>query len=333
MIPHSRPLLGDEEVQAVAAVTSSGMLAGGRQVEAFEQELAHTENLPYAAAVAHGTGGLHLSLLALGIGPADKVLIPSYSCVSLLNPVAYTGAQPVLVDCLPDTPDMDLRAALQMARADSRIRAAIVPFMLGRTQDVSELAQHLSVVEDATHTLGSPLPLRGQARVFSFFATKMLAGGEGGAVVTRNRELDATVRDLRSYDEREDWKPRFNCKMTDLSASILRVQLKRLPDFLARRRQLAQLYSQLPYTLPNETNYRFILLVPGSADDLMHRLQARGVNARRPVFRNLHRYLNLPDADFPHAQDFWERALSLPCYPALSDAEAERVLEVVRAET
>jgi len=332
-IPHSRPLIGDEEARAAAEVVASSMLAEGPEVAALEQALADFEHLPHAAAVAHGTGGLHLSLLALGIGPGDRVLIPSYSCVSLLNPVAYAGAEAVLLDTLPDSPDVDLQQALALAEQDRSIRAAIIPHIFGRRQPLSRLTERLAVIEDSTHSLGADWPLEGATRVVSFFATKMLAGGEGGVVLTRRRELDQAVRDRRSYDEREDWIARYNCKMTDLSATILRVQLRRLPAFVERRRSLARYYAEnLPYALaptPEQVPYRFVLLLPQAVDEIMARLQERGIGARRPVFRNLHRYLGKPDEQFPHAQSFWERALSLPLYPALTDEQARRVVQEV----
>lgn len=137
----------------------------------------------------------------------------------------------------------------------------------------------------------------------SFFATKLLAGGEGGVVLTRRPELARVVRDLRSYDEREEWIPRYNYKMTDIAAAILRVQLSRLRGFLARRSEIASFYQQhLPQALPHQPDqvyYRFLLLLANSVDPLMHRLDKAGIATRRPVFRTLHRYLGLPDQHFP----------------------------------
>jgi dTDP-4-amino-4,6-dideoxygalactose transaminase len=315
-------------------VVASGHLAEGPEVAALERELGAQEGLAHACALAHGTGGLHLSLLALGVGPGHKVLIPSYACVSLLNPVAYVGAQPVLVDSCPGLPDMDLEQALELASQDPSIRAAIVPHLFGRHLAVDALAERLAVIEDSTHSLGHPAPLRGELRVASFFATKLIAGGEGGVVLTRRADLAACVRDLHSYDEREQWIPRYNYKMTDVSAAILRVQLARLPGFLARRQHIARFYQQhLPHALPaqpDQVYYRFLLLLPGPVDPLMNRLQEAGISSRRPVFRTLHRYLGLPDAQYPHAQSFWERALSLPLHPELTSEQAQRVVEEVQ---
>ena len=111
-IPHSRPLLGVEEAAEAQRVVLSGMLAQGPEVAALESELAIATRLTRVAALAHGTGALHLGLLALGAGPGKEIILPSYSCVSLLNAVAYTGATPVLVDCCQDVPDIDVGSVL-----------------------------------------------------------------------------------------------------------------------------------------------------------------------------------------------------------------------------
>ena len=333
MIPHSRPSLGEEEVAAVMRVVQSGMIAEGPEVAALEQELAAREEVPRAAAVAHGTGAIHLSLLALGIGAGDRVLIPSYACISLLNPVAYVGAEAVLVDCLPDRPDMDLQQACRRADADPRIRAAIVPHMFGRHAPVAELANRVAVIEDSTHSLGHPAPLLGETRVASFFATKLMAGGEGGIVLCRRSELHQTICDLRSYDERPDWIPRFNYKMTDMSAALVRVQLSRLDAFLERRAALAQYYAeQLKSRVelqPGQVHYRFLILC-NESERIMGELQALGIGVRRPVFRPIHRYLNQPDGEFPQSTSFWNRCLSLPLYPTMSEDQAAQVVAALR---
>ena len=218
------------------------------------------------------------------------------------------GAEPVVLDCeSPDRPE----AAFDAPDAD----VCLVPHMFGR---LSRLPRG-KVLEDATHALGVPGVGHGNVTAYSFHATKMLAGGEGGALVFRSQRLLETARDLRSYDGRSTWKLRYNYKLTDLQAAVLRVQFAKLERFLARRRRLAEFYRrELPMlrVLPN-TLYRFVVLHPD-----------RLPFARRPVFRPIHRYLKLKG--FPHADAFWRQAQSLPLYPDLTDAEARRVVEAIR---
>lgn len=338
MIAHSRPSIGAEEAEAVRRVVASGMLAEGPEVAALEHSLAALWQVPCACALAHGTAALHLGLLALGAAPGKQVLLPSYGCVSLLNAVAYTGAAPVLVDNLEGhfAPDLnDLRR-----RLDSQVAAALLPHLFGRRLELGDLPGEVAVLEDSTHSVGLA-GLQGRATLASFFATKMLASGEGGVFLTNDPKLDEFVRDHRSYDEKESWWPRYNYKMTDMAAALLRVQVGKLPQFLARRRAIAQRYAQhwrqherlrLPPSTDDDVHYRFVAAAQVPLQPLLDRLRARGVGARRPVYRPLHRYLNLPDRDYPQATHWFEQCLSLPLYPALSDQEVERVIEVVDEE-
>jgi perosamine synthetase len=338
LIPHSRPFLGHEEAAEVQRVVLSGMIAQGAEVEHLERELAERFECPLACCVAHGTGALHLSLLGLGAGPGKQVVLPSYSCASLLNAVVYTGAEPVLVDSLADVPDVDLS---KIAVGPDTV-AIVVPHLFGRTVPLQSFTHRKLVVEDATHAVGAGMVGQfGAACVYSFYATKMLAGGEGGVITTAAPKLDRLVRDLRSYDQRPDWKLRFNYKMTDMGAALLRVQLRRLSGFLERRAALARFYRDtladvpgliLPQAQTDEVNYRFVLRFPDRAiDRVQQSIGELGVATVRPVWKTLHQCLKESGRLYPNAQRWWRESLSIPLYPALSDGEAERVVAAVRA--
>lgn len=308
-----------------------GMLAEGPEVAAFERELSAALGCGSAVAVAHGTGALHLALLGLGAGPGRKVILPSYCCVSVLNSVLYTGASPVLADSVPDAPDVDLGHVRHLITPDTA--AVVIPHLFGRKVPLEPLP--VPIVEDGTQSLGvEGLGRHGQATIFSFYATKMLAGAEGGAVLSQDERLLALVRDRRSYDGRTDWAERFNYKMTDLSGAMLRVQLGKLARFIARRRELAGFYRErlggtglrLPAEQTGEVFFRFVVQVEEAAVGAM-RLRELGVDARLPVFRPVHHYLGLAGEDYPHAESRWQTSLSLPLYPSLTDEEAERVVE------
>jgi perosamine synthetase len=342
-IPHSRPLLGPEEAQAAAAVVRSGMLAQGPQVEALEHEAAEVLGTRHCVALAHGTAALHLGLVALGAGPGKTVLLPSYGCTSLLNAVLQSGAQPILVDCVPGLPDVDLQDALAKIRPDTAV--ALIPHLFGRPLDVRSLEEHVAVLTDGTHapgaTLGrAPAARQGKACAFSFHATKMLAAGEGGMLATNLETVARLARDLRSYDQKPDWRLRFNYKMTEVSAAMLRIQFRRLGSFLEKRQALALRYrSELGDLLevlpeaPGQVHYRFLARVPSRRlPALVRALRQKGVGAARPVFRPLHRYLGFPARDYPHAEEAWRRILSIPLYPGLSLQEVDRVLQAVREE-
>jgi len=335
-VPHSRPSVSEEDALAVARAVRAGRLAQGPEVEAFEAELAARLGVEAVAAVSSGSAALELALQALAVGAGDEVIVPSYVCDALWHAVRRCGATPVLADADPDT--LSLSAKGTAARTTPRTRAVIVPHAFGLAVDLEPfLALGVPVVEDCAQALGAvvagrPAGSRGALAVCSFYATKMLATGEGGAVAGP-ADLIARVRDARAYDERLDLAPRFNAKLTDLQAALGRSQLRRLDQFIARRREVAGRYRarlagagcRLPADAGERHVYhRFIVGVEVSVDRVQARMAAAGVTARRPVFRPAHRALGL--SGYPEAERLWTGALSIPCYPALTDAEADHVV-------
>jgi dTDP-4-amino-4,6-dideoxygalactose transaminase len=174
--------------------------------------------------------------------------------------------------------------------------------------------------------------------VCSFYATKLLTTGEGGAVAG-SADRVARVRDARDYDEREDLVPRFNYKLTDMQAALGRSQLARLDAFLARRRAIATRYRaalagvarcRVPADAgASHVYHRFVVRVERALAQVIEALARRGVTARRPVFRPIHRALGLDG--YPEAERLWATCLSLPCDPLLADAEADAVAAALAA--
>jgi dTDP-4-amino-4,6-dideoxygalactose transaminase len=322
-------------VAAVARAVRSGQVAQGPEVAAFELELARWLGVDAVAAVSSGSAALELALRALGIGPDHEVVVPTYACDALHHAVRRCGATPVLADADPATLGLD--AADARRRRTRRTGAVIVPHPFGLAVDLAPYrALEVPVVEDCAQALGvrvggRPAGSLGDLAVCSFYATKLLTTGEGGAVAGP-AALVARVRDAREYDEREDLAERFNYKLTDLQAALGRSQLGRLAQFLARRRRVAARYRAhlggLPLELPpdgagSHAYHRFVVVLDRPVEPVIAHLARRGVVARRPVFRPLHRALGL--SGYPVADRLWARALSLPCYPALADDEVDRV--------
>ena len=309
-------------------------------MERFEREMARKLKCRHAAAVSSGTAALHLALLALGVRPGDRVAMPSYVCTALVHATALVGAEPLLVDVDPTTfnldPD-DLRRRLRR-----RTKAVIVPHMFGLPARIRDIqSRGVPVIEDCALALGArcgkkPVGSVGALAIASFYATKVIATGEGGMVLGDRDRLIEKVRDSRSYDGRPRHGRRFNYKMTDLQAALGRVQLRRLSKFLARRRRLASLYVREwrdgPWDLPSledgHTFYRFVVRPHSRTGHLLDELDRRGIEARRPVFRPLHRYLGL--SGFPGADEAYRRAVSIPLYPALRTPEVQRVVRATR---
>lgn len=294
---------------------------------------------PHAIAASSGTAALHLVLAALGIGPGDEVILPSFVCSALLNAVNYTGARAVPADIEAATLNMDpLDAARRLSR---RTKALIVPHMFGLPADLDRLlGLGVPIIEDCAQSIGSfhgirPLGSWGHAAVFSFYATKVLAAGEGGMVATSDRELADRVRDLKTYDKRDVYRTRFNYKLTDIQAAVGRIQLAKLAGFIHRRRQIARRYRaafemlpvRLPPDSPEHIYFRFVADIGADCTPVIRRAAQQGIDCERPVRTPLHRLLKLED--FSQTDIAWRQCLSIPIYPSLTDSEAEKVIRVI----
>ncbi len=343
MIPHSRPSISPLDIGAVSRVIESGMLTSGCETGAFERDLASYIGLPHAAAVSSGTAGIYLALRALGVGPQDEVVIPAYVCSALWHAVRMAGAVPVLADVGGDGihPDCDtIRAVLT-----PNTKAVVVAHLFGGVCDIGDIvAAGVPVIEDCAMALGAEYGRRkagalgSAASVFSFYATKVIASGEGGMVLSGDRDIAERVRDLSEYADKLDGIARFNLKMTDSAAALGRSQLGRLESFIARRRNLAAGYTAsfqglgagLPGDVPGGRHifYRYVLNIP-DVKTLRAALIERGVRAERPVHAPLSRMHGMV-ADCPGAERAWSLSLSIPLYPALSDEDAETVIRAVR---
>lgn len=341
IIPHSRPFLGEEEASRAAEVIKTGMVAQGEQVEAFESEFCRKFGFMYAAAVSSGTAALHLSLLALGIGPGHEVIIPSFVCTALMHAVRYTGAEPVAADVDPDTYNIDPIDV--KTRITAKSQAIVVPHMFGLSADMDRLlALGVPIIEDCAQGVGGtyngkPLGNYGKAAIFSFYATKVMTTGEGGMVASSSKDLINRIKDLREYDKKDDGNLRYNYKMTDIQAAIGLTQLERLDFFITRRREIARQYSvafkglelQLPVARSGHIYFRYIIK-PGinvSVDEWINRLKNLGVQCERPIFKPIHQYLGL--TGYPQTEQLYHRLVSIPIYPSLTAGEIKKVISSI----
>ncbi len=325
-----------EDAERVARVVRSGRLAQGAEVEAFERELATRLGAAAVAAVSSGSAALELALRALDVGPGDEVVVPTYACDALHHAVTRCGAAPVLADADPETFGPSAKDVAH--RLTRRARAVVVVHPFGLALDLDAfLALGVPVVEDCAQAIGARVAgravgSRGALAIGSFYATKLITSGEGGAVAGPAERV-ARVRDARDYDEREELIPRFNFKLTDIQAALGRSQLGRLDTFVARRRAIATRYRARLGSVagchpPRDRGerhvfHRFVVTIERPLGPLIDDLRERGVMARRPVFRPIHRALGL--AGYPEADRLWTQCLSLPCYPSLADAEVDAV--------
>jgi perosamine synthetase len=333
-IPHNRPTLGLEEQLAAQRVLTSGWLAQGAGVAAFENEMCAHLGLPrgHAVATSSGTAALFLALRALG-AKGTRVACPVYACSALTNAIAFAGATPALIDNERDRPNVDIAVT---ARTDAAI--AIVPHMFGIPADIAKLGG-MQIIEDCAQALGAlvrgvPVGIAGAVGIFSFYATKVVtSGGQGGMLVSRDRGIVDAVRDFREFDCRDDRKPRFNFQMTDLQAAIGRTQLAKLPSFLARRNVVFSIYRNENLEMvdadADTTPVRYRAVVRSAHPlRLIERLAQRGITAIVPVEK---RELLGPAEQFPHATEFANATVSLPIFPSLSDDDVRHIVSSLRS--
>ena len=342
MIPHSRPTIDKADILDVASVLRSGNIAQGSVVEKFEQELAGYISVKSGVATSSGTAALHLALIALDITRKDTVALPSYVCTAVLNAVNYVGASPLLIDTHPDTFNMDVEDLKR--RLTPQVKAIIVPHSFGLASDLEEIiALGIPIIEDCAQSIGATYRNRltgsfGNISIFSFYATKMITTGEGGMVVSNSEEFLGKIRDLRDYDNRENYVTRYNYKMTDFQASLGLSQLKKLNHFIEIRRSIAQKYNNefknlcyLPVSHKNDSKhiyYRYTVTLRRDVESFLKLSKEKGINCERPVFKPLHRYMNL--SGFTNTDSVWEKAVSIPIYPALTEKNMNTIIEFVK---
>lgn len=334
MISHNLPTLDTEEQVAAIRVLQSKWVAQGPEVEAFENELCRLFNIPdgHAIAVSSGSAALYLALWALE-GKKKRIGLPVYSCAALRNAVGLVDATPVYLDCGVGSPNINTEDA-----GKAGIDILIAPSMFGIPVCVPQ-TRNYKVIEDIAQSLGAMfsserIGLRGELGICSFYATKLITtGGQGGAVISKNKALIDKIRDYREFDCRDDSKLRFNFQMTDMQAAIGRVQLKRLPEFIEKREQLFQIYSSagiklLKPSTPSDIPVRYRAVVRCSDPmGLIKRLCENGIRAIIPVEES-----ELLDVSiqYPHAVALANTAVSLPVYPSLQKEVVERIARITK---
>jgi len=386
-LPFSPPLIGEEEIAEVIDTLRSDWITTGPKVRRFEEEFAAFMGAPAALALNSCTAALHVALATLGIGPGDAVITTPMTFCSSVHVIEHVGARPILVDVEPDTLNIDPNEIVKtLERSTLNVRAILPVHLYGHPCDMDALIQiareyKLAIIEDAAHAL----PARYKGRLigsstlnvgtleratfnvltcFSFYATKNLTTAEGGMLTgspdfideARIWSLHGMSRDAwKRYSSEGSWyyeviRPGFKYNMTDIQAAIGRHQLRKLPQFQARRREIVNRYNeafsqfeelQIPTERP-EIEHAWHLYVLRlnverlnvSRNQFIEELKARNIGTSvhfipihlHPYYRDKYGYK--PD-DFPVAYREYQCIISLPLYPRMSDRDVEDVIEAV----
>ncbi len=349
-IPAAKPLIGDDELQAVDRVMRSGMLAQGPEVAAFEEEFAKLVDGAHCVAVNSGTSALHLALIAIGIGAGDEVIVPSFTFAATANSVALAGGVPVFVDIEPGS--FCMSAAAVEAAVTPRTRAIMPVHLYGHPADmhaIGAVARHhgLHVVEDAAQAHaasvhGAPVGTLGTAACFSFYPTKNMTSGEGGMVSTADAETARLLRLLRNQGMERRYENEvvgFNTRMTDLHAAIGRAQLAKLADWTARRQANARFLDAnlegvvVPPVAAGVVHvyHQYTIRVVGhDRNAFAAALQVRGVGSGIYYPTPVHRLPSFARSlDLPETERAAREVLSLPVHPSLTDDDLHAIVEAV----
>lgn len=348
----AKPDIGEEEIEAVRAVLTSGTLTNGSQNKAFEREFADRHFAAHGVTFANGTVALAAMLLAEGLGPGDEVIVPSMTFISTATAVRHVGAIPVFADI--DARSFNLNPAEVGKLATSKTKAVLTVHYAGQPGELDQLAKvcadfGLVLLEDAAQAAGAcfrgvPVGTFGKSAMFSFTPTKNITMGEGGIVLTNDANTADQLRLLRNHGQRSPYEHvllGYNWRLTEMQAAIGRVQLRKLDAILARKYANASWMSQRlekldgitpPFQLPHasSTHMLYTCLVDEGRDAVLDHLVREGVEARiyfppahlQPVFAEQRRCLPVTEA-------VASKMLSIPMHSRLMPHELSGIADTI----
>ena len=386
ILPYGRHYLDQDDIDAVIDVLENHPLTQGKKVDEFEKAVAAYVGAKYAVAMSSWTAGLHMACIAAGVGKADGVITTPITFVASSNAALYCGASPIFSDVKNDTVNLCPHHLRKTVSNNENIKAIIPVHFSGLPCDMREIKSIADgvgaiVIEDAAHALGARYAdgsKVGSCKYshmtgFSFHPVKSIAAGEGGMITTNDFDIYKKLLRLRSHginklddefldldasltgDDKNPWYMEmqelgYNYRITDMQAALGKSQLKKLPRFLDRRRELANRYDELfadvEHVNPIQTSYRdqsshhlFVIRIKFESlgitrAKLMADLKAEGILTQVhyiPVTSHpYYRKLGFKSSDYPRAVNFYDEALSIPLYFTLTNLEQDKVVNTLK---
>lgn len=363
MIPISKPIIGNEEIEAVVSVMKTGIIAQGPKTAQFEQEFARYCGTKYAVAFNSGTAAIHAGLYALGITEGDEVITSPFTFVASANPILMQGARVVFADISEDDFNLDPNEVIRKLTTSTK---AILPIDLyGQIYDyesIKGLAEkhNLRILEDACQAVGAELSgvkagSFGDIGAFSLYATKNIMCGEGGVATMNDEELMEKCKRFRHHGQSEKtryeyWDLGYNYRMADLNAAIALVQLTKVDQLNEKRRSNAALLTAgllavrgliLPRVIPGRTHvfHQYTIRITeefgATREDLVKFLNEHGIgsNIYYPKPLHLHPHfskLGYKEGDFPVAEKLSKQVLSLPVHPSVTEEEIRFIVTKIQ---
>lgn len=339
----------------ISDVIDSSDFTLGKKLNEFEEKFASYVGTKYCVGVASGTDAILLSLKALGLGPGDEVIVPSFTFIATVTPLLMLGIKPVFVDIKSDLPLID---TTQIEKAVTKKTKAIIPVHLyGFPADMEKILDiakkhNLYVIEDACQAHGSQLRGKkmgsfGIANAFSYYPSKNLgAYGDAGAVTTSNRKIYEKLLSLRHHGQKEKYVHLllgYTSRLDTLQAAVLDAKLDYLDEFNNQRRKIAKLYDSLLERLPLKTfkaekesigNYHIYAIRTKGRDALFKFLHENRVSCGihypiplhlQPALKNL----GYSKGEFPNSEKLAEECLSLPIFPGMTEEEVEKIADLI----
>lgn len=359
--PYGKQSLGLSDYWAVLSTLKSPFLTCGPKVKEFEQAICDYTGAKYCVSVANATAALHIAMLALGVNQGDEVITSPNTFLASSNCILYAGGTVKFADIEADTANID---AEQIEKQITDKTKGLIPVhFAGQSCDMERIHQiaqkhNLFVVEDAAHAIGSNYKNTkvgsckySDMTIFSFHPVKTITTGEGGAITTNNEELYKKLLALRSHGMYKDgemtsnWKYEmrdlgFNYRLTDIQASLGIEQLKKLDKFKQRRREIVEYYNKnlgLPHLEEKEFSNACFHLYPvmvRNREKFYHKAKKAGLFLQvhyipvhtQPYYKNL----GFKEGDYPNAEIYYKKCISLPLYPSLTDCDLKEIIKRIK---